>query len=93
MEHTQETDAYNSFPDLTARLRLHLKHNHYPPVPLSMMHACHQAIDDMIAGDPDSEIFLPHGITYKGGESAPAWALAENYHLDTFITTPEEASQ
>jgi hypothetical protein len=83
----------NSYLDLDAQLRWHLTYNHYPPVPLSMLHVCHQAIDAIIADDPDIEIDLPDGITYKGGDSAPAWALAENYHLDTFITTPEEASQ
>ena len=59
----------------------HLTGNHYPPVPLSMVPVCIQALD--FANDDlwDETVEMPDGISYKGETSAPVWAIIEQHHL------------
>lgn len=67
-------------------LEYHLQHNHYPPVPLSMVPVCEQAIAEANDnGDPFMQIDLPEGITYKGETAAPVHALIEQHHLDPWL--------
>jgi len=79
---------------LEGALAWHLQHNHYPPVPLSMVGPCRDAIiaiDD--EDDPGREITLPEGVTYRGQPTAPAYAIAEQHHLSAFYggdTCPED---
>lgn len=75
---------------LEQSLTWHLRANHYPPVPLSMIDACVQAIDTVQRsqwGDASSDdlIPLPDGVLWRGQDSAPAWAIVESHHLDAFI--------
>lgn len=63
-------------------LRWHLQHNHYPPVPLSMLPVCEAALD---ADDSDDLVELPEGVTYRGETSAPAWAIIEAHHLEAWL--------
>jgi hypothetical protein len=64
---------------------IHLQGNHYPAVPLSMVQPCIDAIDAIHAGDGDTEIELPEGVLYKNKITAPAWAIAEQHHLDAWL--------
>lgn len=64
----------------------HLQHNHYPPVPLAMVAPCLDAVDALNDDDVDREISLPDGVTYRDATTAPAWAIADAHHLDSFIT-------
>lgn len=68
----------------------HLQGNHYPPVPLSMVQPCIDAIDAMHAGENDAPIALPEGITYKDRTTAPAWAIVEQHHLDFWLPQDDE---
>ena len=83
--------GYNSAHDMAAHTDVrstvswHLSANCYPPVPASMVNVCVDAIDAMIAGDSDEQIHLPEGTLYKGQESAPAWAVMENFRLEGII--------
>ena len=63
----------------------HLQGNHYPPVPLIMVQPCIDAIDAIHAGEYDTPIALPEGVKYKDRTTAPAWAIAEQHHLDAWL--------
>ena len=71
--------------DLEVALGYHLQGNHYPPVPLTMVQPCIDAIDAIHAGDGDTEIELPEGVLYKNKTTAPAHAIAEQHHLDAWL--------
>lgn len=74
--------------DLEVALGYHLQGNHYPPVPLSMVQPCIEAIDAFYEEDYNREIEMPEGVTYKGRNTAPASAIIEQHHLDAWL--PEE---
>ena len=76
--------------DLERQLAYHLQGNHYPPVPLSMVQPCIDAIDAAYDEDYDRMIEMPQGVSYKGNTHAPAWAIIEQHHLDWFITPVDE---
>ena len=71
-------------------LEYHLQYNHYPPVPLSMVPVCEQAIAAGNVEQWDEEVPLPDGITYKDRGTAPAYAIVEAHHLDFFIEQGDE---
>ena len=68
----------------------HLRGNHYPPVPLSMVQPCIDAIDAIHAGEGDTPIALPEGIKYKDRTTAPAWAIVEQHHLHAWLPQDDE---
>lgn len=72
--------------DVSMALLVHLTSNHYPPVPAYMVPVCEQAIDLANSEDYEALVDLPEGVTWKGHEQAPAWAIVESYHLDSFIS-------
>ena len=93
----QEYAALAGSGDLSLHLaiEIHLQSNHYPPVPLSMVEPCIQAIEIANAaqwGDADlsDRVTLPDGVSWRGEDTAPAWALIESHHLDSFIQWEEE---
>jgi hypothetical protein len=63
----------------------HLQHNHYPPVPLTMLETCKTAIDLAIEDDWYALVPLPDGITYRGQDHAPVHEIVKQHHLDHFI--------
>jgi len=75
--------------DLEVALGYHLQGNHYPPVPLSMVQPCIEAIDAIWEDDYYKAIEMPEGVTYKGETHAPAWAIAEQHHLDPWLPQEE----
>jgi hypothetical protein len=70
---------------LEAALGYHLQHNHYPPVPTSMIPVCVQAIELAAEDNYDALVTLPEGVTWRGDEEAPVWAIVEGHHLEDFI--------
>ena len=70
--------------DMYSAIAMHLRGNHYPPVPLSMVQPCIDAIDAYWEDSQDSLIELPEGVSWRGETSAPAWALIESHHLDAW---------
>lgn len=68
----------------------HLQGNHYPPVPLSMVKPCIEAIDAYHDNDAMREISMPIGVMYKGRMTAPAWAIIEQHHLDFWLPQDDE---
>jgi len=76
-----------------AALAWHLRHNHYPPVPSSMIPTCCDAIAAANAGDWDALTALPDGVTYQGRNTAPVWAIIEAHHLAPFVDDAEGVTE
>jgi hypothetical protein len=74
--------------DLEMSIGIHLRSNHYPPVPLSMVEPCIEAIDAYYEEDYNKMIEMPEGVSYRGSKFAPASAIIEQHHLDAWL--PEE---
>jgi hypothetical protein len=74
--------------DIEVAIGYHLQGNHYPPVPLSMVEPCIEAIDAFYDEDYNREIALPEGVLWRGQVTAPASAIIEQHHLDAWL--PEE---
>ena len=68
----------------------HLQGNHYPPVPLSMVKPCIEALDAAREMDAMRQIAMPDGVFYKGMSHAPAWAIIQQHHLDAWLPQDEE---
>lgn len=75
---------------LETALHLHLRSNHYPPIPLDMVSVAVEAIDNANGGDFDAHVDLPDGITWKGLTSAPTSALVSDLHLDYFLAPQDD---
>jgi hypothetical protein len=75
------------------QIRMHLTGNHYPPVPVSMVKPCIEAIDAYWEDDTDRQIALPEGGSWRGNDHAPAWAIIEGHHLDAWITEYDEEEE
>ena len=70
---------------LTTQLDFHLRANHYPPVPVSMVEPCIEAIYACNDEMQDKLIKLPEGVSWRGQDSAPANAIVEGHHLDAWV--------
>jgi hypothetical protein len=70
--------------DMESAIAMHLRGNHYPPVPLSMVEPCIEAIDAYWEDNVQKHIELPEGVSWRGESYAPAWALIEGHHLDAW---------
>ena len=57
--------------EIESALSWHLTSNHFPPVPVSMVPVCIEAIENANAGDWMKNVSLPEGIGYKGLTVAP----------------------
>jgi len=75
--------------DLEEGIKIHLRTNHYPPVPEEMVPVCIEAIDAANEGNWEEPITLPYGISYKGLPTAPANAIIEQHHLEFWIVESE----
>jgi hypothetical protein len=75
---------------MESSIAIHLRGNHYPPVPYSMVDPCIQAIDAYWEDDMQRLIEMPEGVSYKGNTHAPAWAIIEQHHIDAWCTESDE---
>jgi hypothetical protein len=76
--------------DMETAIAMHLRGNHYPPVPLSMVEPCLDAINAYWMDELDKQIELPEGISWRGNNSAPAYAIIESHHLEPWCEEQEE---
>ena len=77
--------------DIETQIGIHLKSNHYPPIPDIMISPCIEAIDAVNdLGLWNLDIPLPEGVLWKGLTTAPAYAIIESHHLDAWIIEREE---
>lgn len=84
MGYNTAVDLAESF-DLDQAILIHLRNNHYPPVPASMVEPCIDAIDAYYEEDYDKLIKLPEGISWRGQTSSPASAIIEAHHLQAWL--------
>ena len=84
MGYNTASDLAESF-DLDQAILIHLRSNHYPPVPSSMVAPCIDAIDAYYADDVNQLIKLPEGVLWKGKPEAPAYAIIEAHHLEAWL--------
>jgi hypothetical protein len=79
------------YSDLSLRdaIAIHLTSNHYPPVPTTMVDACIEAINKCNEGDYACEVDLPEGVAYRGRTTAPAGAIVEGHHLESWLSEEE----
>jgi len=75
--------------DLETAIGYHLQGNHYPPVPLSMVQPCIDAIDAFYDEDYNKLIEMPEGVSYRGEKFAPASDNIEQHHLDAWLPESE----
>lgn len=69
----------------------HLRSNHYPPIPMSMVHPCLRAVEYANAGEWNKRVRLPEGMTFKGKyKTAPVRDIVEAHHLEAFLTPDED---
>ena len=66
-------------------IAIQLQTNHYPPVPLSMVPVCSAAIDAYNEGDYKRHISLPSEVFWRDNAYAPAYAIIEAHHLESFL--------
>lgn len=93
MGHQTAMSIAESEMTLEQQLHFHLRSNHFPPVPSSMIQPCIEAIDAINEGDYHKLISLPDGVGYKGLTAAPASAIAEAHHLDAWLVDDEDESE
>jgi hypothetical protein len=82
--------ASNTEITIEQQLTWHLPGNHFPPVPVSMVQPCIEAIDCYWSDELDREIDLPEGVLYRGNKTAPAREIIINHHLDPWCEEQEE---
>lgn len=80
-----QAEEMKGLTDLDTALSWHLQSNHYPPVPLSMLPICKEAIKRANEGDWVTSIKLPEGCSYRGSDKAPVSAIVEQHHLNSFL--------
>ena len=66
---------------LEDQVGIHLRTNLYPPVPLSMVQPCVDAINACWNDVPDAAIEMPQGVYYRSSNYAPAHAIVEQHRL------------
>jgi len=71
--------------DTESAISWHLRVNHYPPVPDSMVPVCIEAIQKVLDDEAEDLITLPHGVSWRGEEEAPAYAIIEAHHLHPWL--------
>ena len=76
--------------DIKDAIAWHLRSNHFPPIPLSMVPVCIEAIENALAGEWTKLVSLPEGVGYKGLTAAPTDAIIEQHHLDPWLELDEE---
>ena len=66
---------------LEAQLEIHLRSNFYPPIPLSMVTPCVEAIQAYWEDDYQKMIELPSPVMWRGQDTAPASAIIDQHRL------------
>jgi hypothetical protein len=50
-----------------------------------MVLPCIEALEAYWEDETDREIKMPEGVSYKGLDTAPAWAIIEQHHLEAWL--------
>jgi hypothetical protein len=84
-----QAEEMGALTDVRTALSWHLSSNHYPPVPAAMIEPCLAAIEAADDDDWDREIDLTGVAQWRGNDYAPAWAIIEGHHLESFLNGEE----
>ncbi len=72
--------------DMDDLLTWHLRHNHYPPIPLEMKETALAAIECCLRGEYDDEVDLPDGVESRThGKLVPVRVVMDELHLWEFV--------
>jgi len=93
MGHNMAVDLAESVIDIHQSITIHLRSNHYPPVPYSMVQPCIDAIYACDEQEYDKPIELPEGVMWRGQSSAPARAIVEGHHLEAWLYSEGDEEQ
>lgn len=85
MGNNTSQDLAENVLDIRQSIAIQLRSNHYPPVPLTMVEPCIEAIYACSDEDYDKKITLPEGVLWRGKPTAPAWAIVEGHHLEPWL--------
>jgi hypothetical protein len=87
----QTADAISELDvDLIQQITYHLQVNFYPPIPPLMAPTCVDALNAFYEGETNRMIKMPEGVSYKGSNSAPAWAVVEQHRLSSWLDEEED---
>ncbi len=75
------------------QMAIHLTSNHYPPVPMSMVQPCIDAIYAYDEQEYNKPIELPEGVMWRGQSSAPAHAIVKGHHLEPWLYSEGDEQQ
>lgn len=74
---------------LREALGWHLRYNHYPPLPESLIDVAEKAIEEARNADPYAWevtlLDLPEGITFRGCTTIAVAEAIESMHLEDFL--------
>lgn len=85
MGNNMSQDLAENVIDIRQSIAIQLRSNHYPPVPLTMVEPCIEAIYACSEEDYDKQITLPEGVKWRGSTTAPARAIVESHHLEPWL--------
>ena len=71
--------------DIRQSIAIQLRSTHYPPVPLTLVEPCIEALYACSDEDYDKQITLPEGVKWRGSTTAPARAIVESHHLEPWL--------
>ena len=77
--------------NLYVALIYHFRHNHYPPLPVSLIPIAISIINGSVS--EEDVVLLPAGISWKGQTSAPVSECIQAWHLDSFMLNPDDYEQ
>ena len=80
----------NGETNLNVALHYHLRANHYPPLPVSLIPTCKEVIEKANDNDYYAEVELPEGILFRGRTTAPVHECIRAWHLEAFIEGCED---
>lgn len=87
MGYTNARDMKEYAPSLDVALDWHLRSNHFPPLPLSLIEPAKRAISLAQAEEWDELIELPEGVEHRRyGKQAPVHECVRAWHLDAFLS-------
>ena len=76
--------------EIDSQIFAHLRYNFYPPITSSMVIPCVEAIEAYNEEDINREIEMPLGVSYRGKDTAPAWAIVEQHRLDPWLSQDDD---
>lgn len=75
---------------LETQLLIHLRNNHYPPVPSYMVAVAKKAIEIYNETQKGDELIeLPNGVTYRGSETVSVFGVIKAFHLDPWCDSDD----